>query len=88
MTWEPKNKTDDDDDALISDSDEKEKEDDEKRDEAGERSGTAGGRLNRTRRAKTETNVTTYSCLLCRLLNGTRSVAHIKIPISVNRINS
>lgn len=27
MTWEPKNKTDDDDDAIVSDSDEKDKDD-------------------------------------------------------------
>nr|CAI5853335.1 unnamed protein product [Callosobruchus analis] len=33
MTWEPKNKTDDDDDALVSDGDEKDKDEDEKRDE-------------------------------------------------------
>ncbi|XP_050301148.1 homeobox protein araucan isoform X2 [Anthonomus grandis grandis] len=33
MTWEPKNKTDDDDDALVSDGDEKDKDDDDKRDE-------------------------------------------------------
>lgn len=36
MTWEPKNKTDDDDDALVSDCDEKDKDDDDKRDETGE----------------------------------------------------
>lgn len=35
MTWEPKNKTDDDDDALVSDSDEKDKDDEDKRDETG-----------------------------------------------------
>lgn len=35
MTWEPKNKTDDDDDALVSDSDDKDKDDDEKRDDTG-----------------------------------------------------
>lgn len=35
MTWEPKNKTDDDDDALVSDSDDKDKDDDDKRDETG-----------------------------------------------------
>ncbi|CAG9858130.1 unnamed protein product [Phyllotreta striolata] len=34
MTWEPKNKTDDDDDALVSDGDDKDKDDDEKRDDA------------------------------------------------------
>ena len=27
MTWEPKNKTDDDDDAIVSDSDDKDKDD-------------------------------------------------------------
>lgn len=36
MTWEPKNKTEDDDDALVSDSDDKDKDDDDKRDELGE----------------------------------------------------
>lgn len=37
MTWEPKNKTDDDDDAMVSDSDEKDKDDmDDKREETGE----------------------------------------------------
>lgn len=35
MTWEPKNKTDDDDDALVSDSDDKDKDDDDKRDDTG-----------------------------------------------------
>lgn len=35
MTWEPKNKTDDDDEALVSDNEEKEKDEDEKRDETG-----------------------------------------------------
>lgn len=36
MTWEPKNKTDDDDDAMVSDSDEKDKDDlDDKRDDTG-----------------------------------------------------
>ncbi|XP_060535396.1 homeobox protein caupolican-like isoform X2 [Cylas formicarius] len=34
MTWEPKNKTDDDDDALVSDGDDKDKEDDDKREDA------------------------------------------------------
>ncbi|XP_066138961.1 homeobox protein araucan-like isoform X1 [Euwallacea fornicatus] len=33
MTWEPKNKTEDDDDALVSDSDDKDKDDEDKRDE-------------------------------------------------------
>ncbi|XP_019762662.1 homeobox protein araucan isoform X3 [Dendroctonus ponderosae] len=33
MTWEPKNKTEDDDDALVSDSDDKDKDDDDKRDD-------------------------------------------------------
>ncbi|CAG9821576.1 unnamed protein product [Phaedon cochleariae] len=33
MTWEPKNKTDDDDDAMVSDCDDKDKEDDDKRDD-------------------------------------------------------
>lgn len=36
MTWEPKNKTEDDDDALVSDSDDKDKDDDDKRDDIGE----------------------------------------------------
>lgn len=37
MTWEPKNKTDDDDDAMVSDSDEKDKDDmEDKREETGE----------------------------------------------------
>lgn len=36
MTWEPKNKTDDDDDALVSDNDEKDKDEEDKRDETGE----------------------------------------------------
>lgn len=36
MTWEPKNKTEDDDDALVSDSDDKDKDDDDKRDDLGE----------------------------------------------------
>lgn len=35
MTWEPKNKTDDDDEALVSDSEEKDKDEDDKRDDAG-----------------------------------------------------
>lgn len=36
MTWEPKNKTDDDDDAMVSDSDDKDKDDlDDKRDDTG-----------------------------------------------------
>lgn len=35
MTWEPKNKTDDDDDALVSDGDDKDKDDDDKRDDTG-----------------------------------------------------
>ncbi|KAL1517010.1 hypothetical protein ABEB36_000830 [Hypothenemus hampei] len=33
MTWEPKNKTEDDDDALVSDGDDKDKDDDDKRDD-------------------------------------------------------
>lgn len=37
MTWEPKNKTDDDDDAMVSDSDDKDKDDlEDKRDDTGE----------------------------------------------------
>lgn len=35
MTWEPKNKTDDDDEALVSDSEEKEKDEEDKREDAG-----------------------------------------------------
>lgn len=35
MTWEPKNKTDDDDEALVSDNEDKEKDDEDKRDENG-----------------------------------------------------
>uniref|UniRef100_A0A1Y1LX74 Homeobox domain-containing protein n=1 Tax=Photinus pyralis TaxID=7054 RepID=A0A1Y1LX74_PHOPY len=33
MTWEPKNKTDDDDDAMVSDNDDKDKDDEDKRDD-------------------------------------------------------
>lgn len=35
MTWEPKNKTDDDDEALVSDNEEKEKDEEDKREDAG-----------------------------------------------------
>lgn len=35
MTWEPKNKTDDDEEAMASDNEDKEKDEDEKREEIG-----------------------------------------------------